>query len=254
MSKRVFLSVLAFLAPLLVVAADGSSAPARLDADQIVEKNIAARGGLQAWRTVQTLSFSGKMDAGGKHNVQLPFSMDLKRPRKTRVEIDFANDKAVQVYDGANGWKLRPFLGRREVEPFNAEELRSASLESDLDGPLVDHDLKGTTVELEGVEKVEGRSAYKLKLAMKGGQVRHVWIDAHTFLEAKIDGIPRRMDGEMRSVEVYYRDFKSVDGLLLPHVLESVVAGSKQAHKIMVERVVDDSRFTKAGLGAAPGA
>ncbi len=261
MWRRVIRSGLAFsvVAHLAVVAADGPTAPAPLSADQVVEKNIAARGGQEAWRAVQSMSFSGKMDAGGKRDVQLPFSMELKRPRKTRVEIEFANDRAVQVYDGASGWKVRPFLGRRDLEPFNAEELKSASMDSDLDGPLVDHARKGTTVELEGLEKVEGHDAYKLKLSMKGGQVRHLWIDAGTFLEVKIEGIPRRMDGRLRPVEVYYRDFRSVHGLMVPHVLESAVGGGRETRKITIEKVVvnpdlDDSRFTKAGFGAAPGA
>ena len=261
MSRRVVLPSVVFsaLTALAAVAADSTAAPASLSAGQVVEKNIAAKGGLQAWRAVQTMSFSGKMDAGGKQNVQLPFSMELKRPRKLRVEIEFANDRAVQVYDGANGWKLRPFLGRRDIESFNAEELKSASMESDLDGPLVDYALKGTTVELAGVEKVEGHSAYKLKLTMKGGQVRHLWIDAQTFLEVKIEGTPRRMDGKMRPVEVYYRDFRPVNGLMVPYVLETAVGGSKQTNKMTIEKVVvnpdlEDSRFTKPGLGAAPGA
>ncbi|HWZ77919.1 MAG TPA: hypothetical protein VNX87_15355 [Candidatus Sulfotelmatobacter sp.] len=33
--------------------------------EQVVEKNIAARGGLQAWRAVQSLSMRGKMDMEG---------------------------------------------------------------------------------------------------------------------------------------------------------------------------------------------
>ncbi len=32
---------------------------------QVIEKNIAARGGLQAWRAVQSLSMRGKMDLDG---------------------------------------------------------------------------------------------------------------------------------------------------------------------------------------------
>ena len=56
------LSFLCFLrAPL---AADGKPAPANLSAAQIVEKHVAARGGPQAWRALQTLSVTGKMDAG----------------------------------------------------------------------------------------------------------------------------------------------------------------------------------------------
>ena len=38
------------------------------------------------------------------------------------------------------------------------------------------------------MEKVEGRDTYKLKLTMKNGAALHVWIDAETFPEAKIEG------------------------------------------------------------------
>src|SRR5438270_6975089 len=88
-------------------AADNSATRMKLSAAQIVEKNVAARGGLQVWRSVQTLSMMGKMEAGGNNRptlptpstktgkqmppprpadqVQLPFVMELKRPRKVRV-------------------------------------------------------------------------------------------------------------------------------------------------------------------------
>jgi outer membrane lipoprotein-sorting protein len=248
--KMILAHILLSLAIPIAISANVPEAPAQLSAAQIVERNVAARGGLQAWRAVQTMSYSGKMDAGGKQNVQLPFVMEMKRPRKTRVEIEFAKDKAVQVYDGANGWKLRPFLGRREVEPFTIDEVKAASMESDLDGPLVDYATKGTQVDVEGVEKVEGQDAYKLKLNMKGGQVRQLWVDTQTFLEVKIEGVPRRMDGKMHPVEIYYRDYKSVNGLVVPYVLETTVQGVKQSHKMTIESVVvnpklDDSLFTK---------
>jgi outer membrane lipoprotein-sorting protein len=251
MLRRMILpSILLSLAIPLAIGAREPKAPATLSASQIVDKDVQARGGLQAWRAVQTISYSGKLEAGGQQNVQLPFLLELKRPRKARLEIEFQNDKAIQVYDGAKGWKLRPFLGRKDVESYSADELQAASLEPDLDGPLVDYAAKGTQVDLEGVEKVEGRDAYKLKLTMKGGQVRHLWIDAETFLDVKIEGAPRRMDGRMRPVEIYYRDYKSVNGLIVPYVLETTLQGVKKSHKMTIESVVvnrklDDSLFAE---------
>jgi len=67
----------------------------------------------------------------------------MKRPGKSRVEIEFAGKTAVQVYDGTNGWKLRPYLNRNDVEPFTAEEAKSEAGKT-LDGPLVDYAAKGT--------------------------------------------------------------------------------------------------------------
>src|SRR5438105_14830534 len=42
-----------------------------LSAAQIVEKTVAARGGLQAWRAVETMTLAGKMGAGGNQRAAL---------------------------------------------------------------------------------------------------------------------------------------------------------------------------------------
>ena len=250
MRRTILFNIALSLAISLASRADAAKAPAALTVAQIVDKDVAAKGGLQAWRAVLTITYSGKMDAGGKQDTQLPFLMQLKRPHKTRMEIEFQNDKAIQVYDGSKGWKFRPFLGRRDVEPYSAAELQAASTEPDLDGFLVDYAAKGTQVTLEGMEKVEGRDAYKLKLTMKGGQVRHLWVDAESFLDVKVEGTPTRMDGKMRPVEVYFRDYKNVNGLMVPYVLETTVQGNKKSHKMTIESVVvnpnlNDSLFTE---------
>lgn len=224
-----------------------------LTAAQIVNKNVVARGGLKAWRAVNTLTLSGQVEGGGKKNTDLPFVMKMERPRMSRLEIRFQDQTAVQVYDGEHGWKLRPFLGRNEVEPFTPAEAKAAETWAELDGPLIDYAKKGIKVALLGTESVEGHQAYKLKLTMKNGEERHVWVDTATFLERKIDGDPRKMDGKLRNVAVYYRDYKAENGLTMPHVLESVVEGSKQSHKLYIRQVtvnqqIEDKLFAKPQL------
>jgi len=283
--KSVGVFVTFAIALAVAAAADQPASHAKLSAAQIVDKNVAARGGLQAWRSVKTMSLEGKMGAGGNQRstlplhtpdpksiaqavprrpaeeAQLPFHMELERPRKMRLELQFNGQTAIQVYDGANGWKLRPFLNRLEVEPYTPEEMKIATIQEDLDGPLVDYAAKGTQVELAGVEKVEDRDTYKLKLTMKNGRTIHVWIDAQTFLEAKIEGQPRRLDGVDHPVEVYYRDYRPVDGLQIPFVIETrvlpvtkTVLGLRDVsvppEKIIIDKAVvnpklDAKRFSK---------
>jgi len=243
------------LASSVVLAAD-DSAPAKLTAAQIVAKNVEARGGLEAWRAVSTLTISGQLEAGGKKNSDLPFEMKMKRPHKSRLEVRFQDQTAVQVYDGTQGWKVRPFLGRDEVEPFTPVEAKAAAGWEELDGLLVDYDRKGTRVELQGPESVEGHNAYKLKLTLKNGEERHVWVDAASFLELKVDGEPRKMDGKLRNVAVYYRDYKNENGLKVPHVFETVVEGVKLPHKMQIQRVtvnqpMEDMIFAKPQLAMA---
>lgn len=238
-----------------LTASPSAAKPAKLTASQVISKNVAARGGLNAWRAVKTLTLSGQMEAGGKKNASLPFVMKMKRPLMSRLELRFQDQTAVQVYDGTHGWKVRPFLGRDEVEAYTSTETRTAAAWQALDGPLVDYAKKGTKVKLQGMDNVEGHKAYKLKLTLKNGDVRNVWIDAKSFLETKIDGDPRMLDGKLRNTTVYYRDYRKESGLTMPHVFETVVEGGKQPHKMNIEHVavnqpMDNALFAKPQLTA----
>ena len=246
-----------------------SSAP-RLSAAEIIQKHASARGGQQSWGAVQALSMSGKLDAGSgdsiargmrlvqnslgrkaargatvapapqpaaEQEVQLPFRLSRERPNKSRLEIDFAGKTAVQVYDGKNGWKLRPFLNRKDVEPFTPEEAKIEEANEDIADPLINAEANGTKVEVTGVDKVEGRNAYKLTLTKKSGVRQRIWVDAKSFLDVKVEGVPRKMDGRMHDVWVFQRDFRSVQGLKIPFVLETVVDGYPQKHRIVIEKV-----------------
>jgi len=222
----------------------------KLTAAQIIDKNVAARGGLAKWRTVQSMTMSGQMDAGGKVDTKLPYTLQIKRPNKQRLAIDFAGQTALQVFDGEKGWKLRPYLNRGTPEPFSPEELSKTEDGPGLDGPLIDYAAKGSKVELEGTETVEGKATYRIKLTNKRGHASHIWIDGTTFLEAKIEGHPRRFDGTMREVDTYLSDYRSVDGLTIPYIAETRLQGVKASHKMTVDKValnstLDDGLFVK---------
>jgi outer membrane lipoprotein-sorting protein len=285
---RFFLSALVGLCvpAVLLAAADVKSQVPKLSTQEILDKFVAARGGLQSWRALQSISYNGKMEAGygdsasrsaqyvstaamslkakermirerlaappkpEAKQVELPFQLEMKRPNKERVEIEFAGKTAVQVYDGASGWMMRPYLNRDDWEPFSPEQAKMQAAEPGMDGLLLDYASRGTKVDFESVEPVEGHPAYKMKLTLKSGEIRHVWIDAQSFLDVKIEGTPRRMDGRMHAVWVYQRDFRSVQGVTVPFVLETNVDGYPTTHKTTIEKValnpkLDDTVFVK---------
>lgn len=276
-------------------ASDAKTTSTTLSAVEIVNRNAAARGGLDAWRKVLSLSESGQMGAGGDRRepvstptvtpppgakkvqplpssprlakeAQLPFLLELERPRKLRLELQFNGKTAIQVYDGTNGWMVRPYLNRMEVESYTPEELKMAAMQSDLDGPLMDYQAKGSRVELAGTEKLDDRLNYKLAVTTRSGEVIHVWIDAETYLETKIEGQPRKLDGKMHPVEIYYKDYRKVEGLQIPFLLVTKVlpienAGTHQktanvpVEQIVIDKVVvnpklDSSSFAKPEIKA----
>ena len=261
----------AVLLPVLAGAVESATAPA-MPVAQVVAKNIAARGGLNAWHAVKTLAWSGKMEAGGntrptlaipspdarhaaaapsrpQEQAQLPFVLELERPRKSHLEIEFAGQTALQVYDGTQGWKVRPFLNRHEVESYSKAELTSAAAADDLDGPLIDSAAKGTTVALDGHENIDGHDTYKLTLTFKDHHVRHVWIDAQTFLEFAEEGEPRRLDGKLHPVRVYLRDYRTVSGVTVPTVYETRVQGVAATEKINIDKIVVNPSLPEAHFG-----
>ncbi len=264
----------------LSLAPTAGAQTAKLTAEQVVEKNVAAVGGLQAWRGVHAMTWNGKMDAGpadslarsrrvaqskvaptsatamatpdtsGEQQVQLPFVYNLARPNKSRMELVFNGKTAVQVFDGTNGWLLRPYLNRNDVEPFTADQLKNEADQWALDGPLVDAAAKGIKVEMDGTEKIEGREAYRMKQTQKSGSVRHVWVDAQSFLELRREDPPRRMDGKMHKVYTALKDYRKEQGVMIPHLLENSVEGYHDVHKTVIESVVinpklDDALFKK---------
>jgi hypothetical protein len=72
----------------------------------------------------------------------------------------------------------------------------------------------------------------------------------------KIEGDPRRMDGRMRPVAVFYRDFRPEDGRQFPHTMETVVEAVAGSHKMTIQAIkinppLDDSLFGKPKLAAS---
>jgi hypothetical protein len=88
--------------------------------------------------------------------------------------------------------------------------------------------------------------------------VRHLWLDATSFLEIKMDGT-RRLDGRIHAVETYLRNYRAVNGLMFPMLTETVIEGVPGSTKLTVASVsvnpsLDDSRFSIAANAAATAA
>ncbi|HWY73738.1 MAG TPA: hypothetical protein VNW98_08850 [Burkholderiaceae bacterium] len=249
-----FASCIAVRAFGAVPAPAAKSVPApELTAEQIIEKNVAARGGLEPWRKIETMVWAGHMEQAGGPMASVQFVLQQKRPNKTRFEVNAIGERSVRVFNGANGWKVRPAAdGSPDVQQYTPQEAKFARDESVIDGPLIDYQAKGTSVALEGVEEVEGREAYRLRLRLASGERHSVWVDAQTFLEIRYDRTSYNPAGVPGTVSVFYRDYKSIDGLQIPSVLEIGTGSGKAPDKMVIEKIalnppLDDRVFARPG-------
>lgn len=219
-----------------------------LTVDQIIAKNATARGGLEAWRKIHTMIWTGHIQSAHAPVPEMPFVLEMRRPDQTHFEIKVQGETATRVFNGVQGWKQRPTAtGRPEMLPYTAEELRFARDAPGMDGPLIDHQAKGIAVALEGTDEVEGRKAYRLNVKLPSGTTYHLWVDAETFLDAKYDRPVRNGLGQPGTVSVFYRDYRAVGGVQLPFIIETTAGdtatGNKSGRsgtsdKMVIDRVV----------------
>src|SRR5208282_500727 len=217
-------------------------------AEEIVTKVLAARGGLEKAKAVQSERITGTIYFTAE--LYGPFLAEFKRPGKMHNELTIQNKTVVRTFNGKDtGWVINPFAGKDAPEPMSAEEIKDVVGEADFDGPLIDPKKKGNTLELAGTEKVEGHDAFVIKVTYKDGKVSSYSFDAKTFLLAKWSG-KDNVNGEEVTRETLFHDYREVGGLKFAFELVSNSPGTDVTQRIVVEKIevdpqIDDSHFTK---------
>lgn len=203
-------------------------------ADELIEKNIQAKGGREKIQAIKTLRMTGRMTLG--QGIEAPVTMELARPDKMRVEFVFQGMTGVQTYDGKEGWAMMPFMGKTEAEPISGKQLEAMQEQADFDGLLMDYKTKGHQVELVGKEDVEGTPAYKLKVTKKNGDIGYYWLDAESFLEIKAAG-KTNVDGKDVEGESWFGNYKEAGGVIFAHSVENKAVGAPEGMAITIEKI-----------------
>ena len=195
--------------------------------DQLVARNVAARGGAAAWRAVSSLRLTGQMDVG--RGMLVPYVLEQKRPAQDAARVrlrrrdrrpvlrrqDGLEARAVPRAGEARAPDRRRSCARRRARPISTV-------------PSSTMPRRGHAVELLGREPVQGRDAFKLKVTLPGGAVRWVYLDAESGLEVKVDAL-RTLGGRERRVETFYHDWQAADGLLIPRRYETRTARERRS-------------------------
>jgi hypothetical protein len=201
--------------------------------DEVVAKNIQARGGAEKLKSVRSLRTSSKLTQG---SFRAEFRQENKRPDKVREEIIIQGLAQVQAYDGKTGWQISPFNGRKDPELLSQDDLKNLAVDADMDGPLMEYKEKGHKAELVGHDSMEGTDCFKIKLSMKNGDVRYYYLDADSYLELKVE-IQTTIRGALQESELYYGDYEQVNGIYYPFTVEQAQKGSSSRTQISVEKI-----------------
>lgn len=190
-------------------------------ADELVNKNIEARGGIEKLKAIQTIRITGKQVSPGGFTVAI--IEENQRPNLVRSAFSLQGMTGVEAYDGTSGWRISPFGGKKDPQLMGEDDMRDLLIDSDFDGPLVDYKAKGNTVEYLGHDTVDGDDALRLKVTLKDGDIIYYYLDPDAYLVIReerqefIRGSVREHASEMGS-------YKPVAGVMFPY---SITSGPK---------------------------
>jgi hypothetical protein len=185
-------------------------------AEELVRRNLEAKGGLEKIKAIKSLRMTGKVQQGG-------FTADVGEeavaPNLLRQNYTVQGMTAIQAYDGKVGWKVSPFEGRKDAELAGEEELRDLIEDADFYGPLVDYQAHGTKIEFIGHDTIDGDDVYRLKATLKNGDIYYYYLDPETFLEVRTERV-QFIRGAVHETVIDCGSYKLVAGVYFPFTVE----------------------------------
>ena len=218
-------------------------------ADDVVEKYLAAIGGRAALAKITSRLTTGTITLS-LPNGPVSGSIEVlnQQPNKSRTltKLDLTSVGAGQLtreqrFDGNTGYILDSLQGNREITGNQLENMKNAMFPT----PLLTYKERGATVELAGKEKVDGRDTYVLIFKPKSGSVARQFIDAETYLPARIVvklDVPEA-GGEVEQTSDL-SDYRVVDGIKIPFALK--VSSAAQSFSIAVTKVEHNVKIDEA--------
>jgi hypothetical protein len=186
-------------------------------AEELVAKNIEAKGGLANIKAAKSYRMTGKLQQG---SFIAQVGQESKAPDKVRETFTLQGMTAIQAYDGSVGWQISPFQGRKDPELLGEEDMRNMVEDADFYGPLVDYKEKGNTIEYLGHDTVDGDDVYKLKVTLKNGDIVYYYLDPDTYLEIRTEK-QQFIRGSVRETMTNLGSYKKVAGVFYPFSVES---------------------------------
>lgn len=221
-------------------------------ADEIIDTYFENIGGKDAWREVEGMRMTAKINQGG---MEIPMEIVRLKDGRQYVAITFQGKEIKQgVYDGEVLWSTN--MMTQKAEKSDAETTKIAKKEmKDFPDALLDYEEKGYSVEYVGTEDFNGTETFKLKLTkdpitIDGEEVEDV---SYYFFETE-NYVPIAVQAEIKQgqakgmiSEITFSDYQEVDGLYMAFTMTQGLKG-KPGQPMTMDTVelnpeVEDSAF-----------
>jgi len=197
---------------------------------------------LQAQDLKEILDNYYKSNGQNKMGSEFSFKRISIRPDKFYLEADIMGQKFVQAYNGTDGWMIAPWTGSVDPQDIPVNQLKIMKKEADFDGALYNYEAKGIMLEYEGIEKINGADAFKIKTTYQDNDVVKIFIGAESNLIIKTEAILPTMMRTDALTETFLSNYKMIEGTAVAFSIETKSNGQTSA-KIKIDLVEYDKKI-----------
>jgi zinc protease len=224
-------------------APEAKPAEALPSLDQILDKYIESLGGKAALEKLTTRQISGSFEIPAM-NASGTLKGFAKAPNKSLMIIDVPGYGVIQQgYDGTVAWGQDPMAGLREI---TGTELATTKRDVDFNQALHLKELFAKLT-VKSKEKVGEKDAFVVEATPAEGKIEKLYFDATTGLLIRQDAERESPQGAS-SVEMYFEDYKEIDGIKVPFTMRRVMpafAMTVKIDEIKHNVEIDNAKFTK---------
>ena len=185
--------------------------------DEVLERYYDAIGGFSTLKQVNSKIIRGTYFEP-KYDLMMSSEMIYSRPNSRLMK---AEGKLIgyvfEAFDGNTMWEY--YKGDTIPRIMSGEAYKAGSKGAEFDESFVDYQAKNFKAKLTGIELVNSEKCYSIEVIMDDGYAKIYYFDTKTYL---LKGLKKKMPLHAKGKSInwltYYYDYRSVDGLLVPHI------------------------------------
>ncbi len=214
-------------------------------ADDIVQKYLKAIGGADKWKKIESQKMTGFVVVQG---MNIPYTAVQARPNLSYSAGEFQGNKFIESFDGTVAWMQNPFAGAAKPTKKDVDETKEAAKEN-FEDDFIDYSTKGHTIELDPKqEEMDGVKCYKITMKRKQGDEKIYFIDAENNIPVCVRAFAQSGPAKGQAVEMYFSDYKEVDGVMIAHTMENKIGGQTavtiKMDKVELNSAIDKKMFS----------
>lgn len=229
----------------IVAAAAVSFSALAQTANEVIDKHVAAVGGLDKINAIKTAQYDQSINMMG---MDMTAKTTVQVGQSSRTEVSVMGQQIISVIDGDKGWSINPMQGGPAPVEMSADQVKMSKGNTEVTGmQLAYAKMRNYPTKLVGKEKYQDKDVFNVEVTRPEGIVNY-YVDASTYQILGTKAVVNAPQGQTMEVKANFGDFKQVEGLTMPHKVEITSpalpsAMTTQVTKVTLNPTVDAAIF-----------